>query len=48
MSTILNHIEYFLVSFFAITGCVSISVFASFVDIPIGMTNSAVGLNICT
>ena len=29
------------------TGCVSISAFASFVGIPIGITNSAVGLKNC-
>ena len=30
-----------------ITGCVSISAFASLVGIPIGITSSAIGLKIC-
>ena len=30
-----------------VTGCVSISAFPSLVDIPVGITSSAVGLNIC-
>ena len=30
-----------------ITGCVSISVFASLLGIPVGITSSAVGSNIC-
>ena len=29
------------------TGCIMISAFASAVGIPVGITNSAVGLNIC-
>ena len=29
------------------TGCVSISLFASFLGIPIGITISAIGLKIC-
>ena len=35
--------------FFAstITGCVSISTFASLVGIPVGITSSAIGLEIC-
>ena len=30
-----------------ITGCVSISAFASLVCVPIGITSSAIGINIC-
>ena len=30
-----------------ITGCVSVSAFASSVDIPVAITSSAVGINIC-
>ena len=30
-----------------VTGCVSISVFDSLVCIPVGITNSAVGIKIC-
>ena len=32
---------------YAVSGCVSISAFASLVDVPIGITNSAVELKIC-
>ena len=31
----------------AITGCVSISAFASLVCVPVGITSSAVGIKIC-
>ena len=30
-----------------ITGCISISAFASLLGIPIGFTSSAIGLKIC-
>ena len=43
----LNYIEHFLILASTITGCVSISAFASLVGIPIGITSSAIGLNIC-
>ena len=42
-----NYIEQFLILVSAITGCVSISAFASLVGIPIGIASSAIGLNIC-
>ena len=45
--TTLNYIGYFLTLAFTITGCVSISAFASLVGIPIGITSSAIGLRIC-
>ena len=45
--TALNHIENFPILGSAITGCVSISAFASLVVIPIGITSSAIGLKIC-
>ena len=45
--TILNYIEHFLILASTITGCVSISDFASLVGIPIGTTSTAIGLNIC-
>ena len=45
--TILNYIEHFLILASTITGCVSISAFASLVGIPIGITSSAIGLKIC-
>ena len=45
--TTLNYIEHFLILGSTITGCVSISAFASLVGIPIGITSSATGLKIC-
>ena len=42
--TTLNYIEHFLILASAITGCISISVFASLLGIPIGITSSALGL----
>ena len=45
--TTLNYIETFPILGSAITGCVSISVFASLVVIPIGIISSAIGLKIC-
>ena len=47
VSTTLNYIENFLILGSTITGCVSIFAFASLVGIPIGNTNSAIGLKIC-
>ena len=45
--TTLNYIEHFLIIASAITGCNSISAFASLPGIPIGVTSSAMGLKIC-
>ena len=45
--TTLNYIEHFLIIASAITGCISISAFASLPGIPIGVTSSAMGLKIC-
>ena len=42
-----NYIEHFLISASTITGCISISAFASFLDIPVGITSSAIGLKNC-
>ena len=39
--TTLNYIEYFLILASAVTGRISISNFASFLGIPIGIANSA-------
>ena len=47
MRTTLNYTEHFLILASAITGCVSISSFASLVGIPIGIMSSAIGLKIC-
>ena len=45
--TTLDCIKHFLILASVMTGCVSISVFASSVGIPIGITSSAIGLKIC-
>ena len=45
--TILNYIELLLILVSEVTGCVSVSAFASIDGIPIDITSSAVGLNIC-
>ena len=45
--TTLNYIEHFFVLASTITGCISISVFASLIGIPIEVTSSAIGLKIC-
>ena len=42
----MNYIEQSLVAISAITGCVSMSAFASLVGIPIGITSSKIGLKI--
>ena len=41
--TTLNYIEHFLILASAITGCISISAFASLLGIPIEITSSAIG-----
>ena len=45
--TTLNYIEHFLISAFKITGCISISAFASLLGISIGIRSSAIGLKNC-
>ena len=45
--TTLYYIEHFLILGSTITGCISISAFASLVGIPIGIMSSAIGLKIC-
>ena len=42
-----NYIEHFLILASTITGCISISAFASLLGIPVGYTSSAIGLTIC-
>ena len=44
---LLNSIEQFPILASTITGCVSISAYAFLVDIPTGITHSAIGLKIC-
>ena len=46
VSTALNYIERFLILASAVTGCISISAFASLLGIPAGITSSAIGLKI--
>ena len=43
----LNYVEQVLILVSTVTGCVSISAFASLVCVPFGITSSAVGLKIC-
>ena len=43
----LTYVEKLLVLVLTVNGCVSISPFASLVRVPIGITSSVVGLNIC-
>ena len=45
--TTLNYIEYVLILVPAITGCFSVSAFASLIGIPIGLKSFAIGLKIC-
>ena len=40
----LNYIEHFLILTSTITGCFSISAFASLLGVPIGITSSSTGL----
>ena len=44
----LNCVENLLILASIVTGCVSISAFASLVCVPVGITSSAIGLNMCT
>ena len=45
--TTLDYIWHFLILVSAITGCISISSFASLFGIPIRITSSAIGLKNC-
>ena len=47
ISATLNCIDHFLILASTITGCISVSAFASLFGIPIGITSSAKGLKIC-
>ena len=42
----LNYFEHFILFVSVVIGCFSISAFASLVDVPVGIANSAVGLTI--
>ena len=43
---VLNYIEHLLILISTVTGCISISAFASLVAIPIGSTSSVIVLKI--
>ena len=45
--TALNYFEQFLILPSTITGCISISAFASLLSVPIGISSSVIGLKIC-
>ena len=45
--TTLNYIEHCLILASTITGCISISAFASLLGIPIRNSSSPIGLEIC-
>ena len=42
----LNYVEHLLIIASVITGCISISAFASLVAISVGITSFAVGINV--
>ena len=44
---VLNYIDHSFIVISTITGCVSISAFASLVGIPVGITSFAIGLKVC-
>ena len=44
---VLNYIDPLLIVVSTISGCVSISAFASLVGISVGITSYAIGLKIC-
>ena len=43
----LNYVEHLFILVSTVTGCVSISAFASLVCVPVGITSSAVGIKNC-
>ena len=43
----LNYVENLLILASTVTGCISISVFASLICVPVGITSSAEGINSC-
>ena len=44
---VLNYINHLLILVSTVTRCISISAFASLVEIPIGVMSFAIGLKIC-
>ena len=43
----LNYVEHLLILVSTVSGCVSISAFASLVCVPVSITSSVVGIKIC-
>ena len=43
----LNYVEHLLIVTSTVTGCVSISAFASLICVSIGITSFTIGINIC-
>ena len=43
----LNYVGHSLILVSVVTGCVSISAFASLVCVPVGIASSVVGIKIC-
>ena len=43
----LIYVEHLLILVWTVTGCASISAFASLIAIPVGITTSSVGIKIC-
>ena len=41
------YIEHLLILAYVVTGCVSLSAFASLVGIPVGIPSAAIGIKIC-
>ena len=47
MSKYLNYVEHLLILVSTVTGCVSVSAFASLACVPVTITSSTVGTQIC-
>ena len=45
--TTLNYVEHFLILVSVVTGCISVSAFASLLDVPTWITSFAIGFKIC-
>ena len=43
----LNYVEHLLIQASKVTGCFSMSTFASLVAFPVGITSSSIGIKIC-
>ena len=47
MKNIRRHVDHLLVLVSTVTGCVSISAFASLICVPVGIRSSAIGTKMC-